>query len=169
MNSFSGKFWAGKLVGALIGFVSGGPFGLLVGAFAGHLLDQALARFISGQDAVAAGSAGRAQVQQVFFRATFRVMGRLAKADGRVSEQEIDDGIRRIAQQNNMNMQQFARAVAADVGRGRAHERAGVPPHRREHREQAEEHSHGRADHDVVGGVRGRAVELAPAPISGED
>ncbi|MAD47134.1 MAG: co-chaperone DjlA [Oceanospirillaceae bacterium] len=90
MNSFSGKFWAGKLVGALIGFVSGGPFGLLVGAFAGHLLDQALARFISGQDAVAAGSAGRAQVQQVFFRATFRVMGRLAKADGRVSEQEID-------------------------------------------------------------------------------
>ncbi len=31
-----------------------------------------------------------------------------------ISEQEIDDGIRRIAQQNNMNMQQFTRAVAAD-------------------------------------------------------
>jgi len=90
MNSVTTKFWAGKLVGAIIGFASGGPFGLLVGAFAGHLLDQALAKVILGQEAVQAGSAGRAQVQQIFFRATFRVMGRLAKADGRVSEQEID-------------------------------------------------------------------------------
>ncbi|MAK90307.1 MAG: co-chaperone DjlA [Oceanospirillaceae bacterium] len=90
MSSVAGKFWAGKLIGALIGFVSGGPFGLLVGAFAGHLFDQALSKVLLGQAAVASGSAGRAQIQQVFFRATFRVMGRLAKADGRVSEQEID-------------------------------------------------------------------------------
>ncbi|WP_353109640.1 peptidylprolyl isomerase [Salinisphaera dokdonensis] len=31
-----------------------------------------------------------------------------------ISEQEVDDGLRRIAQQNSMNMQQLARAVASD-------------------------------------------------------
>ncbi len=86
------NFWFGKAMGAVIGLFSGGPFGLLVGAFAGHLFDQTLGKVLLGHEpASASGSRNeRAQVQQVFFRATFRVMGRLAKADGRVSEQEID-------------------------------------------------------------------------------
>jgi len=86
------NFWFGKAMGAVIGLFSGGPFGLLVGAFAGHLFDQTLGKVLLGHEpSAASGSRNeRAQVQQVFFRATFRVMGRLAKADGRVSEQEID-------------------------------------------------------------------------------
>lgn len=83
------KIWMGKIVGAFLGFASGGPFGLLVGAFAGHLLDQALGKMLLGQDNDS-GPVKQGQVQQVFFRATFRVMGRMAKADGRVSEEEID-------------------------------------------------------------------------------
>lgn len=85
------KFWTGKLLGGIIGLLSGGPFGLLIGVFAGHLLDQAISRLLTGDgdSSEDSGRAPRGQVQQVFFRTTFRVMGRLAKADGRVSEQEI--------------------------------------------------------------------------------
>lgn len=82
-------FWFGKLIGGVLGLLTGGPFGLLVGAFAGHLLDQGLGKALQGPDAVK-GPVRQGQVQQVFFRATFRVMGRMAKADGRVSEEEID-------------------------------------------------------------------------------
>ncbi len=86
------KFWAGKILGGLIGMLTGGPFGLLIGAFAGHLLDQAMVRLMLGGPAPGSrdGGSGRVQIQQIFFRATFRVMGRLAKADGRVSEEEIN-------------------------------------------------------------------------------
>lgn len=82
------KIWLGKIAGAFLGLASGGPFGLLVGVFAGHLVDQALGKMLLAPQAEAT-TARKGQVQQVFFRATFRVMGRLAKADGRVSEEEI--------------------------------------------------------------------------------
>ena len=82
------KIWLGKIAGAFLGLASGGPFGLLVGVFAGHLIDQALGKMLLAPEA-APTAARKGQVQQVFFRATFRVMGRLAKADGRVSEEEI--------------------------------------------------------------------------------
>lgn len=74
--------WYGKLIGALIGWFAGrGLAGAMIGAFIGHLFDveRAQGRFASGARAV----------QQVFFRVTFQVMGHVAKADGRVSEQEI--------------------------------------------------------------------------------
>lgn len=92
------KIWFGKIFGAIVGLLSGGPFGLLVGAFAGHLLDNALTRVLSGGLTPAAGKGDQREVQQVFFRATFRFMGRLAKADGRVSEQEIDAASQIMAQ-----------------------------------------------------------------------
>lgn len=83
------NFFIGKIIGGLLGLLSGGPFGLLIGAFAGHLIDQKIGQLLLGQ--ASAGSSGRGDlsVQQVFFRTTFRVMGKLAKADGRVSESEI--------------------------------------------------------------------------------
>ncbi|QQD22245.1 co-chaperone DjlA [Venatoribacter cucullus] len=92
------KIWFGKIFGAIVGLLSGGPFGLLVGAFAGHLLDNALVRVLSGGATAAAGKGDQREVQQVFFRTTFRFMGRLAKADGRVSEQEIDAASQIMAQ-----------------------------------------------------------------------
>ena len=77
--------WTGKVVGALIGLV-GGPVGAVVGAVIGHgydLSQQARA----GADA-SGGPAG--DVGDVLFATAFAVMGHLAKADGRVSEAEID-------------------------------------------------------------------------------
>lgn len=78
--------WAGKVIGGVLGLTAMGPPGLLLGAFIGHLFDQG-----SG---VSLGSllgrgADPAQVNALFFPTTFRVMGHIAKADGRVSEQEI--------------------------------------------------------------------------------
>lgn len=72
----------GVLIGAVIGFMLGGPLGALVGAVLGQSLYVGVSRGgWSGYDAQRA--------QQAFFTATFSVMGHVAKADGRVSESEI--------------------------------------------------------------------------------
>lgn len=78
------------MTGATLGLFSGGLFGIVIGMIAGHLLDQ----FIERNILVATGSSDKnstlqLQIQQVFFRTTFRVMGRIAKADGHVSNEEI--------------------------------------------------------------------------------
>jgi DnaJ like chaperone protein len=83
--------WQGKALGALIGVVAAGPVGALFGTFIGHLFDVQ-AENLGGAGEATAGAraqAGPMQVQEAFFRGTFQVMGHLAKADGRVSEDEI--------------------------------------------------------------------------------
>lgn len=78
------SFWVGKAMGAALGLFTGGPFGALVGFISGSLLDDAFSKKIQGDIGDVQG-----QAQQVFYRAVFRTMGRLAKADGRISEIEI--------------------------------------------------------------------------------
>lgn len=77
--------YTGKLTGGLLGLLLGlGPVGAVVGVLLGHQYDAyAEQRGLRGRTGHAAA------VGERFFRATFRVMGFLAKADGRVSEQEI--------------------------------------------------------------------------------
>jgi DnaJ like chaperone protein len=75
--------WQGKALGALIGLAAG-PAGALIGAFIGHLFDVQAETLLQAPRTQSAGG-----VQEAFFRATFQVMGHLAKADGRVSEEEI--------------------------------------------------------------------------------
>lgn len=67
------------IIGGFIGLLSGGLFGLLLGAGIGVALSAALKN--------ALGNA--LNPQDAFFKATFTVMGKLAKADGHVSEAEI--------------------------------------------------------------------------------
>lgn len=74
--------WYGKIIGAVIGFWLGGPIGALIGLLVGHQFDAKGA-------GVHAGPEGAARVHALYFPAVFRVMGHVAKADGRVSEQEI--------------------------------------------------------------------------------
>jgi DnaJ like chaperone protein len=73
----------GKLIGAILGLMLfRSPWGLLIGMIAGHFFDQSMeTRRPSG--------AGVQEIGERFFRATFEVMGHVAKADGRVSEAEI--------------------------------------------------------------------------------
>jgi DnaJ like chaperone protein len=78
--------WYGKAIGALIGVLVAGPVGALFGAFIGHLFD---AQASAPRAATQAQRAEPLGVQEAFFRATFQVMGHLAKADGRVTEEEI--------------------------------------------------------------------------------
>ena len=62
-----------------------GPIGAALGVFIGHQFDTG-----AGHYGLAAGRRPiRLLVNQLFFPTTFRVMGHVAKADGRVSEQEI--------------------------------------------------------------------------------
>ena len=80
--------WWGKALGGAFGFLLGGPLGALLGAALGHHLDQKAAAGLLGGAGLDIGSQQR--VQAVFFMATFSVMGHVAKADGRVSEDEIE-------------------------------------------------------------------------------
>ena len=77
--------WWGKLFGGTFGFMLGGPLGAIIGAALGHNLDARMDRLAVEQQ----GPSGRERIQTAFFTATFSVMGHLAKADGRVSEDEI--------------------------------------------------------------------------------
>jgi DnaJ like chaperone protein len=74
----------GKLLGVILGWLALGPLGALVGLIVGHFFDRGLAA-VRDLDSPAA----RAAAEQAFFETVFTLMGRLAKADGRVSEVEI--------------------------------------------------------------------------------
>ncbi len=87
--------WTGKFIGAVLGYMlTRRPIGILIGLILGHLYDRYAARGGSARmDAPA--------VRAAFFRATFSVMGHVAKSDGRVSEQDIA-AARRIFSQFNL-------------------------------------------------------------------
>ena len=74
----------GKLIGGLIGFFTFGFFGAILGVLAGSFFDKGIAQAM-GFDY----GADRVRLQRLFFETTFKIMGSLAKADGRVSEEEI--------------------------------------------------------------------------------
>ncbi len=78
--------WWGKLVGGAFGFMLGGPLGAILGAALGHNFDKGL-KGLPGDEAFDPGEQQR--VQMAFFTATFSVMGAVAKADGRVTADEI--------------------------------------------------------------------------------
>jgi DnaJ like chaperone protein len=83
-------------MGGAFGLLAGGPVGAALGALAGHILDEqadsradAALRDDTQQPADGSAGASRAEISERFFRTTFEVMGHVAKADGRVSPQEI--------------------------------------------------------------------------------
>ena len=78
--------WWGKLIGGAFGFMLGGPLGALLGAALGHNFDKGLKAL---PDDMPFEAGDRERIQTAFFTATFSVMGRMAKADGRVSSAEI--------------------------------------------------------------------------------
>jgi DnaJ like chaperone protein len=88
--------WWGKLFGGTFGFMLGGPLGALIGAAIGHGLDTRVQDLSDEQQ----GLFGRERIQMAFFTATFSVMGHVAKADGRVTADEI-----RLAQMVMQQMQ----------------------------------------------------------------
>lgn len=80
--------WWGKVVGGAFGFMLGGALGAVLGTALGHSLDRGLDS-LPDEQLPPPPPGDRDRVQMAFFTATFSVMGHLAKADGRVSEDEI--------------------------------------------------------------------------------
>ncbi len=77
--------WWGKLIGGVLGTATMGPIGAILGVVVGHLFDQGLDSIDTGDNI--AGDTERTQA--VFFTATFSIMGCIAKADGKVTPDEI--------------------------------------------------------------------------------
>jgi DnaJ like chaperone protein len=89
--------WTGKLIGGALGAIFG-PVGVAVGAAIGHQFDTGTRGVV------------RHPAEQ-FFRSTFRVMGHVAKADGRVTTREID-AARSVMQALRLNPEQVRAAIA---------------------------------------------------------
>jgi len=79
--------YLGKIVGGTIGFALGGPLGAIAGAAFGHAFDLDNRKMYSGEHPRL--SAGE-EAQFTFFVAAFSMLAKLAKADGRISKEEID-------------------------------------------------------------------------------
>ena len=95
----------GKLIGGLIGLLVGGVFGLIVGVFIGHTFDRGLIstlRFGSPENIE--------RIKTSFFETSFLLSGHLAKADGRVTQQEIDH-IEQVFTQMGLSAEQRKRAI----------------------------------------------------------
>lgn len=91
----------GAFFGAVLGLLlTHSIWGVLIGAVTGQLL---------GRSARGARVAS-ADVSEVFFRATFSLMGHVAKADGRVSEAEIQ-AARHLMQELKLVQDQVAHAI----------------------------------------------------------
>lgn len=76
--------WWGKALGGAFGFMIGGPLGALMGIAFGHSFDRGFTT-LEGSE----WQGEQERVQAAFFTATFSVMGYIAKADGRVTREEI--------------------------------------------------------------------------------
>src|SRR5580704_3752920 len=101
-----GMKWIGKIAGGLLGALALGPIGAALGVLLGHQFDEQSAAGEpppTGEELAAIGAR--------FFRATFRVMGYLAKADGRVSELEIS-AARAVMEELRLNGAQGGEAIA---------------------------------------------------------
>ena len=78
----------GKLIGTLAGLATGRPWLAVLGLILGHQFDRGFAERFARGERDATGD-GRTRLPEHFLRALFQTMGHLAKADGRVSEDEI--------------------------------------------------------------------------------
>lgn len=90
--------WTGKLVGGVIGLALG-PVGALIGVALGHQYD------------VSTGKRPARPAGEQFFLSTFRLMGHVAKADGRVTEREIQ-AARAVMHSLRLNEAQVRLAIA---------------------------------------------------------
>jgi DnaJ like chaperone protein len=75
----------GKVVAGLLGLVLGGPIGLAIGLFLGHQFDRGLRRTMEAHS-----PENIARIKDRFFETIFLLLGHLAKADGRISQGEVD-------------------------------------------------------------------------------
>ncbi|MCX4187410.1 co-chaperone DjlA [Methylophaga sp. OBS4] len=104
-----------KWIGLIIGFYMSGIIGGLLGLFIGSIIDRARAFGVGGVNPLTA-----TQRQAVFLETLFVLKGKLAKADGRISQDEIDHVeafIRKLgmtAEHRQAAISQFKRGASPD-------------------------------------------------------
>ncbi len=79
--------WMGKLIGGTLGFAIGGPLGAIAGAAFGHAFDRTNEQYLSYEKSEPLTGE---EAQLTFFIATFSMLAKLVKSDGRVTKDEID-------------------------------------------------------------------------------
>ncbi len=87
--------WLGKMIGGTIGFAIGGPIGAVAGAAFGHTFvdkkeDAYLASRIGGGTQTQESLSSNEQAQLVFFTAAFSMLAKVSKADGQITDPEIN-------------------------------------------------------------------------------
>ncbi len=87
--------WFGKMVGGTIGFAIGGPIGAVAGAAFGHaFVDKKEQAYLSSRPGTAPGAqhtlSSNEQAQLIFFTAAFSMLAKICKADGRITDKEIN-------------------------------------------------------------------------------
>jgi DnaJ like chaperone protein len=88
--------WLGKMIGGTIGFALGGPIGAVAGATFGHTFvdrkEDAYLKSIPGGSIPGRqmGLSTNEEAQLIFFTAAFSMLAKICKADGQISEKEIE-------------------------------------------------------------------------------
>ncbi len=85
--------WLGKMVGGTIGFALGGPIGAVAGAAFGHtFVDKKEDAYLSSRPGIGQQSNlnNTEQAQLIFFTAAFSMLAKMSKADGQVTQKEIE-------------------------------------------------------------------------------
>ena len=95
-----------KLIGVITGYLLFGFFGALLGLFTGSFIDRMRAYGFGGINPLQ-----NALRQAVFLETVFISMGKLAKADGHVSQGEIDH-VEQFMQKLNMTAEHRRQAIA---------------------------------------------------------
>ena len=106
--------WFGKAIGGILGLLTAGPIGSVLGVVIGHQVDAQLE--------LRRGRRGTHEISQLFFDVAFEIMGHAAKVDGRVSESEI-----RVARRIMHGMRLRPEQVSAAIERFTAGKSAQYP------------------------------------------
>ncbi|MBW1893609.1 MAG: TerB family tellurite resistance protein [Deltaproteobacteria bacterium] len=104
--------WLGKVVGGTIGFALGGPLGAVAGATFGHAFDKNEQEYLSSPGGRMPLSEGEEE-QLTFFVATFSMLAKLAKSDGRISDEEIKSIEQFMV--HDLNLDHESRRVAGEI------------------------------------------------------
>ncbi len=85
--------WIGKIIGGTIGLSLGGPLGAILGTAIGHRFDKSDEKYLEGFGGTNSGSFDyNPQTREMtFFVAVFSMLAKIAKADGRISSEEISE------------------------------------------------------------------------------
>jgi len=104
--------WFSGLVGGGIGLMVAGPFGAVIGAAIGSSMGKGNGQMQAGYGR-STGFSSAQQNQVLFFTAAFSMVGKLAKADGRICDDEIA-AIRRVAN-DAMGLDEQTRQYAINI------------------------------------------------------